>query len=178
MLAHSRQYHVADPPQPSEKGGTATVRRTRARRAWFLVQRTRFIETEKESRTSYASSWRRGLIHAGSGPRQVARHFPLEFGEVTRDHCHVERAKDGFLRLTIKQEFERGLEAALRRVPTRGEPFAGCFGHRDMVTGFTIAFADHDVEFQNIAVGCSFDIDHRRLHALFFTSTHEVRCPK
>ena len=41
-----------------------------------------------------------------SGPREVMRQLPLEFGEVTRDHRHVEASENRLLWLAVEQETE------------------------------------------------------------------------
>jgi hypothetical protein len=114
------------------------------------------------SRASWEKSdcelWRRAWA-PGSGRREVLRELPLEFGEVARDHRHVEASENGFLRLAVEQESEGCFETALRRMLAR-QLLASFSRHRDVVMGLPISLPDDHLEFKMVVVCRTSDLDH------------------
>src|SRR5262249_42538303 len=99
-----------------------------------------------------------------SRSRQITRQLALEFGEVARDHRHVEAPEDRLLRLAVEQEAERRLDAALRRMLAAGEPLEGLLPHRDAVTRLPLALGDQPLKFERLARADAPNLDHVDLH--------------
>src|SRR5262249_53109318 len=95
-----------------------------------------------------------------SALRQVTRHLALELAEVARDLRHIEASENRFLRLTVEQEPEGCLEAALRRVLARSQPLARLSRHRDVVTGLALSLGHDHLEHERIALAGEPDLDH------------------
>jgi hypothetical protein len=97
---------------------------------------------------------------AESGLSEVAWQLALELGKVTEDHSNVETPQNRLLRLAIKQELERRLDAMLRRARAHRQSFASVSCHRDVIAILAVSHADDDFEFEWIAFAGSLDLDH------------------
>ena len=97
---------------------------------------------------------------AGSGLREVAWQFALEFGKVTGDYGDVETPQDRLLGLAIKQELERCLYATFRRVPASRQSLASVSRHRHMMACLAASDTHSDLEFEWLAFADSLDLDH------------------
>jgi len=95
-----------------------------------------------------------------SEPREVARQFPIEFGEIARDHRYVEMYENRLLRLAVEQETERRLETTLRRLSTDCQPVARFSRHRDVVMGLTSSFTNDHLESEGVILRNAPDLDH------------------
>src|SRR6266567_4092458 len=84
--------------------------------------------------------------------------------KVTRDHSDVETPQDRLLGLAIKQEFERRLDATLRRVRACRQSLASVSHHRHMMASLAVSHRDDDREFKWITFAGSLDLDHSYLH--------------
>ena len=93
-------------------------------------------------------------------PREVARYFPIEFGEIARDHRQVEASENRLLRLAVEQEAERRLDKTLGRVLPACQPIARLARHRDVVTGLTPSFTDDNLEIERVVLCNSPDFNH------------------
>ena len=88
------------------------------------------------------------------------RQLPLEFGEVTRDHRHVEASENRLLWLAVEQETEGRLQTALGRMPAGRQPFAHFTRHRDVVTSHALSFTNDHFEIERDALANASDLDH------------------
>ena len=88
------------------------------------------------------------------------RQLPLEFGEVTRDHHHVEASKVGFLWLSVEQERMADFKTALGRILASRQPLAHFTRHRDVVASPALSFANDHFEIENDALANAPDLDH------------------
>lgn len=86
-----------------------------------------------------------------SGLRQIARQLALEAGKVAGDQGDVDASEDRLFGLTIEQESERRLKAALRRVSALRQSLASVAHHRHMMTALAAAFADDHPDFKRLA---------------------------
>jgi hypothetical protein len=97
---------------------------------------------------------------AGSRLREVVGQLALELGKITGDHSDVETLLDRLQGLSIKQELERRLDAALRRVRADRKLFGSVSRHGDMMVSLSVSDTDDDSEFERIAFAQAFDFDH------------------
>src|SRR5262245_4313106 len=95
-----------------------------------------------------------------SGPREIMRQFTLEFGEVARDHRHVEAPEYRLLWLAVEQESEGCLKAALRRMVPARQPVAHFTRHRDVVTSLAPCLANDHFEIERATLASAPDLDH------------------
>ena len=80
------------------------------------------------------------------------RQLPLEFGEVTRDHRHVEASENRLLWLAVEQETEGRLKTALGRMLAGRQPLAHFTRHRDAVTSYALSFTNDHFEIERDAL--------------------------
>src|SRR5262245_45787454 len=93
-----------------------------------------------------------------SGPREIMRQFTLEFGEVARDHRHVEASEYRLLWLMVEQESEGCLKAALRRMVPARQPVAHFTRHRDVVTSLAPSLAKDHFEIERATLAHAPDL--------------------
>src|SRR6266852_8426983 len=101
--------------------------------------------------------------HARSGPREIARQLLLEFGEVARDHGHIEAPEDQFFRLPVEQESESRVETTLWRMLACGEPLARLLRHRHLMAALAFSLPDDHLECKRVALPSALNFDHPRL---------------
>src|SRR5260370_9674664 len=98
--------------------------------------------------------------HARSGPREIARQLLLEFGEVARDHGHIEAPEDQFFRLPVEQESESRVETTLWRMLACGEPLARLLRHRHLMAALAFSLPDDHLECKRVALPSPLNFDH------------------
>src|SRR5262245_29490512 len=105
-----------------------------------------------------------------SGPREIMRQFTLEFGEVARDHRHVEASEYRLLWLAVEQESEGCLKAAFRRMVPARQPVAHFTRHRHVVTSLAPSLANDHFEIERATLANAPDLDHGDLLVVAQTS--------
>ena len=84
-----------------------------------------------------------------------------------RNEGDVEATQDRLLGLSIKQKPKRGIDAPFGGILAAAEPLPSLLGHRDLMSGLPVGFADRDRKTHRIAFARTFHRDHR-----LWISTH------